>query len=374
MRHLALRGSPLAPFLVFVAVACGLSAAAPSAAVSPAAAKPVGGADLAAHILRPVLVRSAASARVAYRIDRLSDAAGDVATVDLVVVTLEGDTVRRLLKGALVPTGVARRWTGRVRLPPGQYRLVLTGRDGYGRAVRRPGLARLRVLPSLPPLVPTAASVRKALAWAARREGRVAVAVVDSRGHLHGLHATAGFTSASVVKSMLLVAFLRSHATIPAGMRATLAAMIRCSDNAATAVVYSRVGRSGLMRLARRAGMRGFRPYGGWITTRITAADLARFFLDMERYIPKRHRQFANRLLAGIVPSQRWGIPAAAAPRGYRTYFKGGWLGAFILANQAARLERGKVRLGLAVFTDGNPSSGYGLETIRGTTARLLSR
>jgi hypothetical protein len=54
-------------------------------------------------------------------------------------------------------------------------------------------------------------------------------------------------------------------------------------------------------------------------------------------------------------------------------YFKGGWLGAFVLANQAARLERGRVRLGIAVFTDGNPASGYGLDTIRGVTARLLA-
>jgi hypothetical protein len=32
------------------------------------------------------------------------------------------------------------------------------------------------------------------------------------------------------------------------------------------------------------------------------------------------------------------------------------------------------LRIGLAVFTQDNPSSGYGLETIRGTTARLLQR
>jgi len=108
--------------------------------------------------------------------------------------------------------------------------------------------------------------------------------------------------------------------------------------------------------------------------TRITAGDMARFFRDMERYIPDRQRRFANGLLAGITPSQRWGIPAAAGPAGYRVYYKGGWLGAFVLANQAARLERERLRLGLAVFTDGNPGSQYGLDTIRGVTERLLKR
>ena len=180
--------------------------------------------------------------------------------------------------------------------------------------------------------------------------------------------------SASVVKAMLLVAYLRGHPKPSAGMRDVLRRMIDYSDNAATDVVYGVVGRSGLVKLARLAHMRGFRPSGGWITTRITAADTARFFRDMERYIPDRQRHFANGLLAGITPSQSWGIPAVARPMGYRVYFKGGWLGAFVLANQAARLERERVRLGLAVFTDGNPGSEYGLDTIRGVTERLLRR
>lgn len=73
-----------------------------------------------------------------------------------------------------------------------------------------------------------------------------------------------------------------------------------------------------------------------------------------------------------MTPSQRWGIPAAAVPRGYRVYFKPGWLGAWVLANEATRLEGHRVRLGLAFFTDGNPYSSYGKETIAGVTLRLL--
>jgi hypothetical protein len=234
--------------------------------------------------------------------------------------------------------------------------------------------ARLVVLRALPPLVPSGDGLRRAFAWAAGRGGRVSVAVVDSRGRLHGFRPWRAFTSASVVKAMLLVAYLRSHPAPTAFMRDELRRMIEFSDNAATDVVYGVVGRSGLVSLARLTGMRGFGPSGGWITTRITAADLARFFRDMERFIPDGQRRFANGLLAEITPSQSWGIPAAARPLDYRVYFKGGWLGAFVLANQAARLERDRVRLGIAVFTDGNPASWYGLDTIRGVTARLLSQ
>jgi hypothetical protein len=94
----------------------------------------------------------------------------------------------------------------------------------------------------------------------------------------------------------------------------------------------------------------------------------------MERYIPRTHRRFADRLLSSVVSYQSWGIPAVARPLGYRVYCKAGWLGAWVLANQAARLERDRVRVGIAVFTDGNAPGSYGKETVAGVTVRLLHR
>lgn len=202
----------------------------------------------------------------------------------------------------------------------------------------------------------------------------MAVAVVDSRGRLYGYHAWDGFTSASVVKAMLLVAYLRGHDTVSPAMRGVLTRMIEDSDNDAADAVYAVVGRGGLERLARLTGMKGFHTTGAWITTRVTAADLALFFRDMHTWLPSRHRSFADDLLSHITPYQCWGIPAAARALGYRVYFKPGWLGAWVLANQAARLERGSVRLGLAVFTDGNPAESYGKDTVAGATARLLRK
>jgi len=326
---------------------------------------------LTTTVLGAVTVHSGSTARVRYRAD---DTAGGTVTIDLLVTTRAGDVVKRLVTGRVTAVGVARVWRGRLRLPRGGYLLIAHAVDAGGLSESGATTAALRVLAPLPPLVPTAHARRAAFAWAARRAGRIAVAVVDSRGRLYGYHASHPFITASVVKAMLLVVYLRQHKSISASMRTTLTRMITLSDNASADLVYRLVGRRAVQRLAHVARMRTFRAGGAWIVSRVGAADMARFFRDMERYIPSAHRRFANYLLAHIVSYERWGIPPAAEPRGYRVYFKPGWLGAWILANEAARLERKRVRIGLAVFTDGNPTSSYGKETIAGVTARLLKR
>lgn len=105
---------------------------------------------------------------------------------------------------------------------------------------------------------PAAASIRSAITYVKSRDCDAALAVVDTRGVLHGYRPSATFTSASVVKAMLLVQYLRSHARVGADLRATLTAMITESDNAAAYRTYAAVGARGLRRLARRAGMRRF--------------------------------------------------------------------------------------------------------------------
>jgi beta-lactamase class A len=149
--------------------------------------------------------------------------------------------------------------------------------------------------------------------------------------------------------------------------------MIRVSDNAAATAIYARLGAAALYRLARRAGMKRFAVRGYWGSAQITAADQARFFVRLDRLTPPRYRRYARSLLASIVSWQAWGLPQVARPT-WRVFFKGGWRRSSHghLVHQAALLERGRRALAVAVLTDGNPSHGYGRDTVRGIAARLL--
>ncbi len=223
-------------------------------------------------------------------------------------------------------------------------------------------------------------AIRSARRYLARRSGVTSFAVVGSQGRLYGAHPHRRFVSASVVKAMLLVAYLRRLAKrgdrLDAHSRSLLRPMIHVSDNAAATAVWRRVGDPRLRRLAHRAQMSDFSIHGLWTNAMISAADQSRFFFEMNRLVPRRFRSFANHLLSHIAGYESWGIPAVARPRGWKVFFKGGWrpTGRGQLVHQVARLERGRLRIAIAVMTDGDPSMGYGISTIQGVTARLLKR
>jgi hypothetical protein len=148
--------------------------------------------------------------------------------------------------------------------------------------------------------------------------------------------------------------------------------MVRWSDDVAATRVRDLLGNGRLALFARRVGMHRFHPHPVWGLSRIDAADQTRFFLHLERDVPGRHRRTALRLLARIVPSQRWGI-ARVRPRGWRLYFKGGWgRGTGAVDHQVALLRRGGRRLAVAILTTSSPSHAYGKATLRGVAARLL--
>lgn len=217
---------------------------------------------------------------------------------------------------------------------------------------------------------------KDAVRFARRRAGSVAFAIVDERGRIHGFHRGRRYSSASVVKATLLVAYLRrtsvKHRRLHGGERAVLGPMVRRSDNAAATRIHEIVGNRGLRRLAKRAGMRRFIPNEVWGGSQITARDQSRFFFRIRSLVPARHRSYGMGLLRRIVPGQRWGVPPAR-PKGWRVHFKGGWFpsGGWRV-NQSALLQRRGRRLAITVLTEGDPSLGYGAATISGVTRRLL--
>jgi hypothetical protein len=224
---------------------------------------------------------------------------------------------------------------------------------------------------------PTRRDVARARRYLAGRSGVTSFAVVTSEGRLYGAHVNERFVTASVVKAMLLVAYLRKLDHEGRGLdshdRSILEPMIHLSDNGAATRAYDVVGDAGLYRLARRAGMRNFSVSGYWANAMLTAADQARYFFGIRRLIPDQFRHYATRLLSHIVAYESWGIPAVARPRGWKVYFKGGWRSTDRgqLVHQIALLKRGHERIAIAVMTDGDPSMGYGIDTIAGVTRRL---
>jgi beta-lactamase class A len=220
-------------------------------------------------------------------------------------------------------------------------------------------------------------SIAAARTFLAGRAGVTSFAAIDSRGRISGAHTHRRFLSASVVKAMLLVAYLEKlhaeHRGLSSADKAILEPMIHVSDNNAATAIWQRVGDHGLRRLAHAAGMKDFSISGFWLTTMISAADQARYFYEMDDLLPREFRHYARILLSHITGSQSWGIPAAARPRGWRVYFKGGWLPfSAHLVNQVARLERPRNRVAIAVLTEGDPSMGYGEQSIQGVARRLL--
>lgn len=214
-----------------------------------------------------------------------------------------------------------------------------------------------------------------AIRTAERRAGKVSFAVrtPDERW---GWRARRSVPAASVLKAMLLVAYLNDPRVRDRDLRPRdrrlLAPMVRRSDNATATSVLVYVGRRGMERLARRAGMRRFELETGiWGNSRIDAADQARFFLSIDRRIVPRHRAYAMRLLRTITPSQRWGIGLIPLP-GWTKHFKSGWGSATgAVEHQVMLLQRDTERVAIAVMITNSPSHAYAKRTLRLVLARL---
>jgi beta-lactamase class A len=255
-----------------------------------------------------------------------------------------------------------------------------SGRRRTLKAVRSAwyALVAAAVLVVAPPAVaaPWHPDVHAAKQYAQHRHGVISFAV-RTQTRAWDWHGARTYPSASVLKAMLLVAYLNErgvrHRPLRRSEKALLRPMIRRSDNNAASTILGRVGTGRLRALARRAHMHRFTPVTPiWGNSRIDANDQARFFLRIDKLIPARHRRYAMYLLAHVIPSQRWGI-GRVQPRGWKLYFKGGWgSGTGRVDHQVALLTRGSERVSLAILTLADGTHAYGKETLRGVAKRLL--
>jgi D-Ala-D-Ala dipeptidase-like protein/beta-lactamase family protein len=294
------------------------------------------------------------------------------------------------------------RFRMRRQLAPGRYRVISYQRpcegncgrldpptDRCARRVRilsggltevavrvRPGRRCRMTRRALPARFPPIRRVRAVQRWLRSRGAINSWALIDSWGRMHRFAPSRVYVSASLVKAMLLVAYLRGigNRAPDAGERASLGPMITVSSNDAANTIYYRVGDAALYRLAHLVGMKSFSVAGYWANAHFGAVDQARFFNRIDRLVPKASRGYARTLLSSIVSYQRWGFSRYSLAVGFRTFFKGGWrgTGAGQLVHEAALFERGRTRIAMAVLTDGNPSHEYGAETLRGVARRIF--
>lgn len=217
--------------------------------------------------------------------------------------------------------------------------------------------------------------INRADAWAKSRRGQITFAVrTEDRLWGRGLDRKA--PSASTLKAILLVTYLRAarSRSLTDRDRALLAPMIRKSANEPASEIVVRFGAEKIEAVARRAGMRSFALRSPWGNSTVTARDLTRFALRMERLMPARHRSYGMSLLRTVTPSQRWGI-ASEVPPGWTLFFKSGWgSGTGRVDHQVALLRRGEDRIAVAILTTAQGDHEYGKRTLQGVSKRLLHR
>ena len=217
------------------------------------------------------------------------------------------------------------------------------------------------------------------------RSSTVALRVYDKNEDLNcWLNTTMRFDSASVVKVIILGTLLREAETqrrnlTPSEVRLARL-MITQSDNNAASALWAHVGRGRLLYFLGRAGMKQTQlgPGGYWGLTQITAHDellLLNLLMYPNTVLDPASRNFALNLMAQVIPSQRWGVPAGA-PADMTVHVKNGWLP---LATHGWRIHSIGCFTGhhrgysIVVLTEDNPTMAYGVTTIQ-QAAQVIHR
>ncbi len=203
-------------------------------------------------------------------------------------------------------------------------------------------------------------------------------------GVLCDFHQDRRFYSASVVKATILAALLRKlmteHRYLTSAQRTLATEMITESDNDAASALWAEVGRSSLQHFLNLASMKQtvLGPGGYWGLTLITAHDqilLLRLLTSKNRVLDYASRSYELSLMARVIPSQRWGVPAGA-PDDVTVHVKNGWLpypGDDWRINSIGSFSGHHRNYMIVVLTANNPSMAYGVDTVQ-DVAEVINR
>jgi beta-lactamase family protein len=191
------------------------------------------------------------------------------------------------------------------------------------------------------------------------------------------------FYAASVIKVTIISALLRKIGGRPRmtrRQRSLAWAMITRSSNSAATALWDEVGLRHLRRFLALARMTHTRlDWGAWGLTQITAQDelaLLKLLVTPGKVLSTASRHYVLYLMAHVVRSQRWGVPAGA-PRGVTVHVKDGWLpypgNSDWRINSIGAFHGRGAAYQMAVLTAGSPSMSYGIATIQ-AAARVINR
>jgi hypothetical protein len=144
--------------------------------------------------------------------------------------------------------------------------------------------------------------------------------------------------------------------------------------------LWAKLGHSYLQHFLNLAGMRQtvLGPGGYWGLTQVTAHDetlLLRLLLTANTVLTGNSRAYALRLMAQVISSQRWGVPAGA-PRSVTVHVKNGWLPRATHGwriNSIGGFTWSKGWYSIVVLSMDNPTMSYGITTVE-AIARVIHR
>ncbi|MGH3293006.1 MAG: serine hydrolase [Trebonia sp.] len=226
-----------------------------------------------------------------------------------------------------------------------------------------------------------------AASYVAGRSGRVLAAVYDvSTGQSWHLGDGPPQAEASVVKLDILETLLAQQAGngLPAGDRSLSASMIEDSDNdAATSLWDAAGGAAGIGAYNDSAGLSGTTPsacvtcagfaWPGWGLTTTVPQDQLTLLRQLIVPGPRpllsgAQRSYALSLMENVLPDQRWGV-SGGVTAWVTVALKNGWLPLDAAntdwqVNSVGWVSGGGRDYLVAVFTTGNPTEQYGIDTI----------
>ncbi|MGC8487630.1 MAG: serine hydrolase [Clostridia bacterium] len=211
-------------------------------------------------------------------------------------------------------------------------------------------------------------------AYLGGRLGTVSLALYDAKtGTTYVYNPTARFDTASIVKVTIMAALLyrseEDHTPPGVSEQAVMAPMIEASVNQDATILFNDLGGApGLGPILAAAGMSQTTPDAAWGLTETTALDQVRL-LKLIAYpngvLDPASTAYAENLMENVVSYERWGV-SVGLPADVTVALKNGWLpirGGWVI-NSIGHVAGDGQDYVLAMLSDGNPSEGYGIDTL----------